>query len=80
MVIWSIQWNRTGHHKAEAKAVKFDTVETSGLQGFRLSTCHYLHPLHLNPKAAVRAHGFQKLSYQSAKLLEEVQPPAFNSL
>lgn len=23
---------------------------------------HYLHPLYLNPKAAVRAHGFQKLT------------------
>lgn len=83
MVIWSIQWNRTGHHKAEAKAVKSDTLETSGLQGFGLSTCHYLHALHLNPIAAVRAHGLQKLSYQSAKLLGQVLSPvliAFSSI
>lgn len=77
MVIWSIQWNRTGHPKAEAKAVKSDTLETSGLQGFGLSTCHYLHGLHLNPIAAVTVHGLQKLSYQNAESLGQVLPPDF---
>ena len=39
--------------------------------------CQYLYALHLNPIAAIRAHGLQKLSYQSAELLGQVLPSAF---